>query len=116
MKNPDCIFCKIVDGVIPSTKVFESDKVLGFKDLQPQASTHFLFIHKNHSKDVNDMMNSEPSQVAEIYAAIREVSVKEGLDQKGFRVVTNQGPHGGQTVFHTHFHLLGGEQLRGFGR
>lgn len=116
MKNSECIFCKIVEGHIPSTKVFENDKVLGFKDLQPHASVHYLFIHKNHSNDVNDLISKEPSQVAEIYTAIREVSMKEGLDQKGFRVVTNVGPHGGQTVFHTHFHLLGGEQLRGFGR
>lgn len=116
MKSADCIFCKIVDGVIPSTKVFENDKVLGFKDLQPLANLHYLFIHKHHSNDVNHMVEIEPAQVSEIYQAIREVSIKEGLDKKGFRIVTNMGPHGGQTVFHTHFHLLGGEQLRGFGR
>ena len=116
MKSADCLFCKIVDGVIPSTKIFENDNVLGFKDLQPQASLHYLFIHKHHSQDVNHMIEIEPSQVAEIYQAIREVTLKEGLDKKGFRIVTNMGAHGGQTVFHTHFHLLGGEQLRGFGK
>lgn len=116
MKQADCIFCKIVDGQIPSTKVFENDKVLGFKDLQPHASIHYLFIHKNHTKDVNDTVTSDPQQLVDIFAAIRELTTKEQLDQKGFRVVTNLGPHAGQTVFHTHFHLLGGEQLRGFGR
>ena len=61
------------------------------------------------------MVASEPQQMAEIFLAIREVTQKEGLDQSGFRVVTNMGPHAGQSVFHTHFHVLGGEPLRGFG-
>ncbi len=116
MKNSDCVFCKIVEGTIPSSKVFENDKVLGFKDLQPSASQHYLFIHKTHSRDVNDMMAKEPTQVSDIYQAIREVTVKEGMEKQGFRVVTNMGPFAGQTVFHTHFHLLAGEPLRGFGR
>lgn len=116
MKNADCIFCKIIDGKIPSTKVFENDKVYAFKDLHPQASKHYLFIHKGHTKDANDLVNSDPQQLSDIFAAISDVSRKEGLDQTGFRIVTNIGPHAGQTVFHTHFHLLGGEQLRGFGR
>lgn len=116
MKNADCIFCKIVEGKIPSTKVFENEKVFAFKDLHPAASKHYLFIHKNHTRDVNDQVATEPQQLADIFSAIREVTQQEGLDQSGFRVVTNHGPHAGQTVFHTHFHLLGGEQLRGFGR
>jgi histidine triad (HIT) family protein len=115
MKDEDCIFCKIVDGKIPSTKVFENEKVFAFKDLHPSASHHYLFIHKGHTKDVNDLVMNEPEQMAEIFLAIREVSQKEGLDKTGFRVVTNMGPNAGQTVFHTHFHMLGGEQLRGFG-
>ena len=116
MTSPDCVFCKIIDGTIPSTKVFENEKVLAFKDLQPSASHHYLFVHKNHTTDVNDMMDKEPTQVSDIYLAIREVTTKEGMEKKGFRVVTNTGPHAGQTVFHTHFHLLAGEPLRGFGR
>lgn len=116
MKVPDCVFCKIIDGAIPSSKIFENEKVLAFKDLQPSAARHYIFIHKIHTTDVNDMMNKEPAQVSDIYLAIREVTTKEGMDQKGFRVVTNMGPHACQTVFHTHFHLLAGEQLRGFGK
>ena len=116
MNQSDCLFCKILEGKIPSTKIFENEKVFAFKDLHPQASKHFLFIHKNHTRDVNDLMSHEPSQMADLFGAIREVTLAEGMDQGGFRVVTNMGQHGGQTVFHTHFHLLGGEQLRGFGR
>jgi histidine triad (HIT) family protein len=116
MKNNDCIFCKITDGLIPSTKVYENDKVLAFKDLQPNAKIHYLFIHKHHTPNVNQLAAEQSYQLAELFQAIKEVTEKEGLDQSGFRVVTNQGPHAGQTVFHTHFHVLGGEQLRGFGR
>lgn len=116
MKNADCIFCKIVDGVIPSTKVFENEKVLAFKDLHPSATMHYLFIHKGHTTDINNLSVNEPAQLADLFQAMRDVTQAEGLDKTGFRIVTNQGPHAGQTVFHTHFHLLGGEQLRGFGR
>ena len=116
MQQADCLFCKIAAGKIPSTKVFENEQVFAFKDLHPNASHHYLFIHKNHTKDVNDLVASEPSQIAEIFSAIRVVTQNEGLEGTGFRVVTNLGAHAGQTVFHTHFHLLAGEQLRGFGR
>lgn len=115
MKETDCIFCKIIEGTIPSTKVYEGGKVVGFKDLHPNAAVHYLFIHKSHTRDVNHMMDQDPTQVQDLFRAITEVSRKEGLDQKGFRVVTNLGEHAGQTVFHTHFHLVGGEPLAGFG-
>lgn len=115
MENADCIFCKIVEGTIPSTKIYEGDKVVGFKDLHPNAAVHYLFIHKGHTKDVNEMMAQDPAQVQDLFQAIAEVSRREGLDQKGFRVVTNLGPYAGQTVFHTHFHLVAGEPLGGFG-
>ena len=116
MKNPDCVFCKIVDGKIPSTKIFENSKVVAFQDLQPHAAIHYLVIHKDHTKDVNDLVSADSTQLIDIFSAIKEITEKENLDKKGFRVLTNSGPHAGQTVFHTHFHLLGGEQLRGFGR
>lgn len=115
MQQADCIFCKIVDGKIPSTKVFENEKVLAFKDLHPSASHHYLFIHKGHTKDVNELAAKEPAQLADIFSAIREVTQNEGLDKSGFRIITNTGPNAGQTVFHTHFHVVGGEPLRGFG-
>lgn len=111
----DCIFCKIVEGKIPSTKIFENDKVIGFKDLRPQAVIHQLFIHKSHTKDINDLSRSGSAQLAEIFEAIRLYSEQEGLEKDGFRVVTNLGPNAGQTVFHTHFHLLAGEPLGHFG-
>jgi histidine triad (HIT) family protein len=111
----DCIFCKIVEGKIPSTKVYEDEKVIGFKDLRPQAAIHQLFIHKAHTKDINELSKTDPSQLADLFNGIRLYTEKEGLTQNGFRVVTNLGAHAGQTVFHTHLHVLGGEPLGHFG-
>lgn len=109
----DCLFCKIINGDIPSEKVFENEKVYAFKDIYPLAKEHYLFISKIHTENVNET-NSE--QIEEIFAAIKEFTQSNELEKNGFRVVTNIGEHGGQTVFHTHFHVLGGEQLKGFGR
>ncbi|MAZ47604.1 MAG: histidine triad nucleotide-binding protein [Halobacteriovoraceae bacterium] len=108
----DCLFCRIIAGEIPSAKVFENDHVLGFKDLYPQAKEHYLFIHKSHSKNVNEM---DSTQLSDIFSAIKEFTQNNDLEENGFRVVSNVNKHGGQTVFHTHFHVLGGEQLKHFG-
>lgn len=111
----DCIFCKLVAGTIPSTKIYEDENVIGFKDLRPQAAIHQLFIHKKHTKDINELTKNDPSQLANLFNAIRIYTEKENLTKDGFRVVTNQGPNAGQTVFHTHLHVLAGEPLGHFG-
>lgn len=112
----DCLFCKIFKGEIPSTKVYEDLNVIGFQDLYPQSKIHLLFIHKEHSKNVNEMMGNDPKQISDVFSAIKNYSEKEGLEKDGgFRVVTNLGSLAGQTVFHTHFHVLSGEQLGRFG-
>ena len=111
----DCIFCKIVEGKIPSTKIFEDENVIGFKDLRPQAKIHQLFIHKKHTRDVNELAKNDAKELSDIFNAIRHYTEQEGLTKDGFRVVTNLGPHAGQTVFHTHFHVLAGEPLGHFG-
>ena len=111
----DCIFCKIIEGKIPSTKIFENANVIGFKDLRPQATIHQLFIHKSHSNDINELSKNDPAQLADLFEAMRLYSEEEGLTKEGFRIVTNLGPNAGQTVFHTHFHLLAGEPLGHFG-
>jgi histidine triad (HIT) family protein len=110
----NCIFCKIVKSEIPSKKVFENDNVFAFQDLYPQAKIHLLFIHKNHTSHINQM-SENPQAIAEVFQAISQYTQESGLDRDGFRVVTNLGPIAGQTVFHTHFHVLGGEKLGHFG-
>jgi histidine triad (HIT) family protein len=112
----DCIFCKIIAGDIPSEKIIETDKVIAFKDLYPQAKEHYLFIHKKHTKNINEISLNQPDQFAEVYSEIQKFCSSNELEQNGFRVVSNVNAHGGQTVFHTHFHVLGGEQLGSFGR
>lgn len=111
----DCIFCKIISGEIPSTKVFENETVLGFKDLSPMAKVHNLFIHKDHTKNVVELFEDKPKQLSDIFQAISKYTKESTLETSGFRVVTNVGKNAGQTVFHTHFHLLAGEQLGSFG-
>lgn len=110
----NCIFCKIAKGEIPSKKVFENENVYAFQDLYPQAKIHLLFIHKKHTSHINQM-SDDPSTIGDVFKAISSYTHQEGLDREGFRVVTNLGPNAGQTVFHTHFHVLAGEKLGHFG-
>ena len=110
----DCLFCKIVKGEIPATKVYEDEKVIAFNDIAPAAETHVLFIHKEHTKNVTEMMQDRPEQLKDIFSAIGSWTKEKGLDESGFRVVNNCGESAGQTVFHTHFHVLAGKKLRGF--
>jgi len=111
----DCIFCKILKDEIPSTRVYEDDSVIGFRDLSPMAKEHLLFIHRDHTENINEISDSDPAQLSDIFKAISSYTKSNDLSKKGFRVVTNLGSDGGQTVFHTHFHVLGGEKLSGFG-
>lgn len=111
----DCIFCKIIKRELPTTEVFENNKVLAFNDMYPQAKTHILFVHKEHTCNVNEMAD-HPEQLADIFKAIKDYTSSNSLEKDGFRVVTNLGPNGRQSVFHTHFHVLGGELLGSFGK
>lgn len=111
----DCLFCKILKKEIPSTEVYVDENVYAFKDINPMAKEHYLFIHKSHTKNINELSDTNSVQLSEIFSAISKFTQSNKLSQDGFRVVTNYGPHAGQTVFHTHFHVLGGEQLKGFG-
>ena len=105
-----CLFCRIVAGEIPSTKVYEDDLVLAFRDIAPQAPTHILVVPKAHIADVNGITAENSSLVAHIFQVIPAIAKGEGLEN-GYRVVTNCGPDAGQTVSHLHFHILGGKQL-----
>lgn len=110
------IFEKILKKEIPANIVFENQQVLAFKDINPQAQVHIVFIHKQKTKDVADMMESNPNQVQDIFKAIHMFTKMQGMDVTGYRIVTNKGSDAGQTVFYTHFHLLAGEPLGRFGK
>ena len=106
----DCLFCKIIAGDIPSTKVYEDDLVYAFRDIAPQAPTHILVIPKAHIDSVNGVNGENSAVVAHIFEVIPQIAAAEGLNG-GYRVVSNCGADAGQTVFHLHFHILGGKAL-----
>ena len=106
----DCLFCKIGKGEIPSTKVFESETVLAFRDINPQAPCHILVIPKQHIASVDAITEEDRCVLGDIFCAIPQIAAKEGL-KDGYRVISNVGTHGCQSVKHLHFHILGGKQL-----
>lgn len=107
---PDCIFCKIASGEIPSTKVYEDDKILAFKDLDPQAPVHVLIIPKKHITSLDDTDASDGELLSYMMLKIKDIAKDLGL-KGGYRVVLNTGEDGGQTVKHLHAHLLGGRSM-----
>ena len=108
----DCLFCKIAAGEIPSTKVYEDETILAFRDIAPQAPTHILVIPKTHIPSVDGITAENSAVVAHIFEVIPTIAAAEGLTG-GYRVVSNCGPDACQSVQHLHFHILGGRQLQG---
>ena len=106
----NCLFCKIAAGQIPSTKVYEDEKILAFRDIAPMAPTHILVIPKTHIPSVDGITAENADVVAHIFAVIPQIAAEEGLSG-GYRVVSNCGADAGQTVHHLHFHILGGRTL-----
>ncbi len=105
-----CLFCKITAGEIPSTKVYEDETVLAFRDINPMAPTHILVIPKDHIPSVDGITPENSGVVAHIFEVIPAIAAAEGLTN-GYRVISNCGPDAGQTVPHLHFHILGGREL-----
>ena len=104
----DCLFCKIVAGEIPSTKIYEDDKVYAFRDIHPQAPVHVLIVPKKH---MSNILECDGETAAALTDAVRVIARQEGVDQSGFRVISNCGRDGAQSVNHLHVHLLGGAAL-----
>ena len=110
MLDKDCIFCKIISGDIPSTKVYEDEYVYAFRDINPQAPVHVLVVPREHICDTGAIDEGNSVYVAKCFEAIAKIAKAEGLD-KGYRVISNCGEDGGQSVLHLHFHILGGLKL-----
>ena len=106
-----CIFCKIISGEIPSTKVFENDLVYAFRDIQPQAPVHILVVPKKHITSTAAIDAASDTELAACLRACREIALAEGLGETGFRIVSNAGKNACQSVPHLHFHILGGVQM-----
>lgn len=106
----NCLFCKIIAGEIPSTKVYEDELIFAFRDIAPQAPTHILVVPKAHIESCNGITTENSAVVAHIFEVIPQIAKAEGLEN-GYRVVSNCGEDAGQTVHHLHFHILGGKKL-----
>ncbi len=108
----DCIFCQIVEGTIPSTKLYEDEACVAFEDLNPQAPVHALVIPKRHIVSLADVQEKDKSVLGQIMLACSTLARLKGLDANGYRVVTNIGEEAGQSVFDLHFHVLGGRSFQ----
>ena len=107
----DCIFCKIIKGEIPSTKVYEDEEILAFNDVNPAAPIHILVVPKKHIESLAHLEKEDEVLVGKIYGVINKIAEEQGFKDEGFRVIVNCGENGGQEVMHLHFHILAGKKL-----
>lgn len=108
---PDCPFCLIVSGELPSQILHASDNVVAFRDVNPKAPTHILLIPREHVESMRELGDDDGHMLAELLQAAAHLAKAEGIDRSGWRLVSNVGPDSGQSVFHLHFHLLGGRKM-----
>ena len=109
----DCLFCKIAAGEIPGDKVYEDDKVIAFKDINPKAEVHLLVIPRDHISSLNELTPEHDALITHMMRVIPQLAKSQGLNE-GFRTIINTGKGGGQIIFHLHMHLMGGKNLPGF--
>ncbi len=107
----DCIFCKIINGQIPSEKVYEDDEILAFKDIKPSAPIHILVIPKKHISTLMEINEEDMYLMEKIMKAIHKIAKQQGIEKSGFRLIASCGPDSGQEVMHIHFHLLAGKKM-----
>jgi histidine triad (HIT) family protein len=108
----DCVFCKILNNEAPGIIVYRDDQVTAFRDSHPAASTHILIVPNRHIDSVNALTPEDEPLIGHLYTVARLLAAQEGIAEGGYRLITNTGRHGGQTVFHLHMHLLGGGQMK----
>lgn len=108
----DCLFCKMVQGEIEPDKVYETETLLAFRDINPQAPSHVLVIPRQHIATLNDLEPGHAGLVGEMVLAAKEIAAREGYQERGYRIVMNCNRDGGQAVFHIHLHVLGGRHMQ----
>ena len=109
--DPNCIFCKIIEKKIPSKIVYEDDFVMAFEDVNPQAPLHTLVVPKKHIPDIHSMVEADRELIGHLFFAAGKIASEKRLEAKGYRMVINNGPGAGQTVFHIHLHILSGRHF-----
>ncbi|MDI6695813.1 MAG: histidine triad nucleotide-binding protein [Anaerolineales bacterium] len=108
----NCIFCQIIAGKSPSQMLYQDEQVSAFRDIHPAAPTHILIAPNRHIASVNDLTAEDEPLVGHLFTVARQLARQEGIDQSGYRLIVNTGVHGGQTIFHLHMHLIGGQRMR----
>ncbi|HEY2979602.1 MAG TPA: histidine triad nucleotide-binding protein [Anaerolineales bacterium] len=108
----DCIFCKIINDQIPATIVYRDEQVTAFRDLNPLATAHILIVPNKHIDSVNTVTPEDEPLLGHLFTVARQLAEQEGFQESGYRLITNTGEHGGQTIFHLHVHLLGGNKMK----
>ena len=108
----DCILCKIISGEIPSQKLYQDELVTAFRDIHPVAPTHVLITPNKHIPSVNDVTPEDETMLGHIYTIARQLAAQECIQEQGYRLIVNTGPHAGQDVHHLHLHLIGGQRMR----
>ena len=108
----NCLFCKIINGEITATKIYENEHIIAFNDIDPKAPIHILVIPKKHIRSINELNSSDINLAGEIILAAKKIAKDQGVNSKGFRVVFNTNDDGGQTVYHIHMHIMGGRQMQ----
>lgn len=104
-----CLFCDIIDGKIPSKKIYENDRVFAFADINPQAPVHVLVVHKTHTKNIDELTAENSGIMGDLFLGVKEVARITGVDANGYRVIINNGAAGGQVIWHLHVHVIGGK-------
>ena len=107
-----CIFCKIVSGQVQATILYRDDQVTAFRDIHPVAPTHILLIPNKHIESVGTLEAEDEQLIGHLFTVARKLAEEEGISKSGYRMITNTGTNGGQTVFHFHMHLIGGQRMR----
>lgn len=107
-----CIFCKIIAGEAPGDILYQDDQVTAFRDIHPVAPTHVLVVPNQHIASVNDLEAEDEALVGHLFTVARQLAEQEGIQDSGYRLIVNTGPHGGQVVYHLHLHLIGGQRMR----
>jgi histidine triad (HIT) family protein len=110
-RDPNCIFCKIIEKKIPSRVVYEDDLSLAFEDVNPQAPVHILVVPKKHISEIHSMTEGDRELIGHLFLTARKIAAQKSLDEKGYRMVINNGAGVGQTVFHIHLHVLSGRRF-----
>ena len=110
--NESCLFCKIVSGEIKGTIVFSDEQATAFRDISPVAPTHILIVPNKHIDSVDTLDSGDEQLIGHLYSVASQLAKSEGIDKSGYRLITNTGADGGQTVFHLHMHLIGGQKMK----